>query len=232
MKHAAIRSKIENIIARHDLLQHPFYQAWTAGTLRREDLRRYAADYYHQVSSFPAYLSALHSRLPDGSLRRTVLQNLSEEEIAGVAHSDLWLDFAEGMGARREQVSQSAPSASMGSSDPATFRSIAADRSPLAAPSARFTLTSLQVARIASAKAQGLREHYSADARTCAYFTLHATQDVHHAQVWAEQIEELLERQGESAVEELLSAVEDAARALWTSLDGIHQPLPAVAAAN
>jgi pyrroloquinoline-quinone synthase len=230
MKQAAIWSKIESIIAQHDLLQHPFYQAWTAGTLRREDLRRYAMDYYHHVSAFPTYLSALHSRLPDGALRRTVLQNLSEEEIAGVAHSDLWLDFAEGMGAPRERVSQSAPSASMQALI-RTFRGIVADRAPLAALGAFYAYES-QVARIASAKAQGLLKHYSADARTCGYFTLHATQDVHHARVWAEQIDELFGRQGASAVEELLSTVEDAARALWASLDGIHQPASAVAAVN
>ena len=228
MKHAAVWAKIESIIARHDLLQHPFYQAWTAGTLRREDLLRYAADYYHHVSAFPTYLSALHSRLPDGTLRRTVLQNLCEEEIGGVAHSDLWLDFAEGMGARREEVRRNAPSASM-QALVCAFRKIASERSPLAALGAFYAYES-QVARIAGLKAQGLREHYSADARTCAYFALHATQDVHHARVWTEQIDELLEQHSASSVEELLSAVEDAAGALWASLDGIHQPASAVAA--
>src|SRR5579863_3949678 len=83
MKHEAVWAQIEKIIGEYDLLKHPFYQAWTAGELKAEDLRRYAADYYHQVSAFPTYLSALHSRLPDGELRRAVLRNLCEEEIAG-----------------------------------------------------------------------------------------------------------------------------------------------------
>ena len=99
MKHPQLRSQMDAIVARHDLLCHPFYQAWTAGKLRAEDLRRYAQEYYHHVAAFPTYLSALHSRLADGELRRSVLRNLCEEEIAGTAHSDLWLDFAEGMGA-------------------------------------------------------------------------------------------------------------------------------------
>src|SRR5579871_1028577 len=95
-------------IAEYDLLCHPFYQAWSAGRLTREDMREYAADYYHHVAAFPSYLSALHSRLEDGDLRRAILRNCAEEEgvdgPGGRAHSELWLDFAEGMGADREQV--------------------------------------------------------------------------------------------------------------------------------
>jgi pyrroloquinoline-quinone synthase len=219
MENSQIRSEIEKTVARHDLLQHPFYQAWTAGKLRTEDLRRYAQEYYHHVSAFPTYLSALHARLADGELRRSVLRNLCEEEIAGTAHSDLWLDFAEGMGATREQVRQSAPSATTQELI-GTFRAIACERPPLAAMGAFYAYES-QVARIAGVKAQGLREHYGADAKTCAYFVLHSTQDVHHARVWAERIEEGIEN-GESSLDEILPTVNAAAAALWKSLDGIH----------
>jgi pyrroloquinoline-quinone synthase len=220
MENSEIRSRIEETIARYDLLQHPFYQAWTAGKLRTEDLRRYAQEYYHHVSAFPTYLSALHSRLADGELRRSVLQNLCEEEISGTAHSDLWLDFAEGMGAARDEVRQSAPSASTRELV-STFRGIAGEQTPLAAMGAFYAYES-QVARIAPLKAQGLKEHYGADNKTRHYFELHATQDVHHARVWAERIEEGI-RNGETSLDEILPAVEQAAEALWNSLSGIHQ---------
>ena len=36
-------------IAKYDLLCHPFYQAWSAGELTRDDLREYAKDYYQQA---------------------------------------------------------------------------------------------------------------------------------------------------------------------------------------
>ena len=36
-------------IAKYDLLCHPFYKAWSAGELTREDLREYALDYYQHV---------------------------------------------------------------------------------------------------------------------------------------------------------------------------------------
>jgi len=218
MKNPEIWSRIDAAISRHDLLQHPFYQAWTAGKLRREDLQRYAREYYHQVAAFPTYLSALHSRLSDGPLRRTVLQNLCEEEIDGAPHSELWLDFAEGMGAQRDDVRHAAPSSSTQDLI-ATFREVASRRSPLAALGAFYAYES-QVARIAGVKAQGLREMYGADAKTCSYFALHSTWDIHHSRVWAEQIDAGMDP---SDTEEIVATVEDTAMAMWKSLDGIHQ---------
>ncbi len=41
-------------IAKYDLLRHPFYKAWAAGELTREDLQEYAREYYHHVEAFPA----------------------------------------------------------------------------------------------------------------------------------------------------------------------------------
>src|SRR5690348_10625616 len=109
MELQAFLAALEERIARYDLLCHPYYKAWTAGQLTRDDLREYASDYYHHVAAFPTYLSALHSRLADSEVRRAVLRNLSEEEIDGRAHSELWLDFAEGMGADRDRVREREP---------------------------------------------------------------------------------------------------------------------------
>src|SRR5438552_18872526 len=44
-------------IAKYDLLSHPFYKAWSAGELSRDDLREYACQYYHHVAAFPTYLA-------------------------------------------------------------------------------------------------------------------------------------------------------------------------------
>src|SRR5436305_285331 len=99
-------SALDARIERYDLLKHPFYQAWSNGELTRDDLREYASEYWHHVSAFPTYLSALHSQLPDGALRRAVVENLADEEGQrdGRPHSDLWMDFARGMGAEESGV--------------------------------------------------------------------------------------------------------------------------------
>src|SRR5947209_6371494 len=105
--------QLEASIARFDLLCHPFYKAWAAGELTRDDLREYARQYYHHVEAFPSYLAELALRLDEGELRRAVLANMGDEKGAdggygkdsaahSEPHSELWLDFAEGMGAQRD----------------------------------------------------------------------------------------------------------------------------------
>ncbi len=207
-------------VAKHDLLSHPFYQAWTAGQLSAEDLREYAAAYYPHVSAFPTYLSALHSRLPDGELRRAVLRNLAEEEIEGRAHSELWLDFAEGMGAKREAVPRRVPVNEV-EALVAIFRDLAAHATTPECLAAFYAYES-QVPRVAEAKYAGLERHYAVDARTSAYFRLHRTADVRHAAVWRELLSSALHESPEFATS-ALAAAEQASTALWHALDGIER---------
>ena len=104
MTTAEFFDQLDARIAPFDLLCHPFYRAWSAGQLSRDDLREYARDYYHHVNAFPTYLAELSMRLEEGELRRAVLANLADEkgwDAANPEHAELWLDFAEGMGASR-----------------------------------------------------------------------------------------------------------------------------------
>ncbi len=209
-------------IAQFDLLCHPFYKAWSAGELSRDDLRGYAQDYYHHVKAFPAYLAELSMRLEDGGLRRAVLSNLVDEkggpEQTTPEHAELWLDFAEGMGARRNLGSH-APNPEVKRLI-SFFDDLASEGAPEEALAAFYAYES-QVPRVAQEKARGLREKYGADEKTCGYFTLHATADVYHARVWRQQLEARLKENPEGA-EKALEAGEGAAKALWRALDGVE----------
>jgi len=216
MELQAFLAGLEERIARYDLLCHPYYKAWTAGQLTRDDLREYAADYYHHVAAFPTYLSALHSRLEDGEVRRAVLRNLCEEEIDGRPHSELWLDFAEGMGAERNAVRDREPLAAVRDLI-AGFRRIAREGSTAEALAAFYAYES-QVPRVAKTKADGLAQRYGADAKTCGYFELHQFADVEHAHVWRELLSAEVAARPEQA-EAALQAAKAAAKALWHALD-------------
>ena len=215
---------LENRIAPYDLLTHSFYRAWTAGELTSNDLREYAAEYWHHVSAFPTYLSALHSRLEDAELRRTVLRNLVDEEGIdspdGKPHSDLWMDFANGMGATNDEVRlrelQPESKALIG-----TFFKLIQQENAAVGMAALYAYES-RVPAIAQQKADGLCDHYKADAKTCRYFTVHETADVHHAEVWKQAITKELERDPASA-DRALDAAETAAKALWDALDGVER---------
>lgn len=210
---------LEERIARYDLLCHPYYKAWSAGELTRDDLREYAAGYYHHVAAFPAYLSALHSRLEDGELRRAVLRNLCGEELEGRAHSELWLDFAEGMGADRAAVREMEAPAEVADLI-GDFRRVAREGSPAEALAAFYAYES-QVPRVAREKANGLAERYGADKRTCGYFELHQFADVEHSEVWRERLSAEVEAHPEQA-EAALASAEQTAQSLWHVLDGME----------
>ena len=220
-------------IAKYDLLCHPFYQAWSEGKLSRQDLKTYAQDYYHHVEAFPTYLAELGIRLEEGELRRAVLANMADEKgledafgKPSRAHSDLWLDFAEGMGAHRDMTGHSpVPEISQLI---AFFHRVASEGAPEEALAAFYAYES-QVPRVAKEKARGLRERYGADQRTCGYFTLHTTADVYHSQVWRQQLGKRLAAHPEMA-ERALAAGENAAKALWRALDGIEARRTAQAA--
>jgi len=232
METADFFQALEARIAKYDLLSHPFYKAWSAGELSRDELREYAQHYYHHVQAFPSYLAALGLRLEEGELRRAVLANMCDEKgVEGkpgkgsVPHSDLWLDFAEGMGSTRNlewhhplpEVQQLV----------AYFQRIANEGLPEEALAAFYAYES-QVPRIAKEKDRGLKEVYGADHKTCGYFSLHATADVQHARVWRDQLEKRVAADPGLA-EKALASAENTARILWKALDGIEAHRLAVA---
>lgn len=221
----AFQAELDRRIARYDLLCHPFYQAWSEGRLTRDDLRAYAVEYFQQVNAFPACLRTLAARLEDEHTRSAVLANLADEEGrdsmsgGGTPHPELWLDFAEGMGADRAAVRRS-PCCSQVTQLTDHFEAIAAGGTTEEALGAFYAFES-QVPRVAQEKARGLRAWYGADEKTCGYFTLHATADVFHANVWRELLARRVAANPQSAPS-ALDAAEAAAKALWTALDGIE----------
>ncbi len=220
MTTAEFFDQLDARIAPFDLLCHPFYRAWSAGQLSRDDLREYARDYYHHVNAFPTYLAELSIRLEEGELRRAVLANLADEkgwDDANPEHAELWLDFAEGMGASRNlRGHQPVPEIR---NLMAFFHNVASEGAPEEALAAFYAYES-QVPRVATEKARGLREMYGADDKTCAYFTLHSTADVYHSQIWRQQLASRLEQNPQA--EAALTAAGNAAKAIWAALDGIE----------
>jgi pyrroloquinoline-quinone synthase len=206
-------------IAQHDLLCHPFYKAWAAGELTREDLRQYGCEYYSHVEAFPSYLNEFASRTSDAPLRRAVLANRDEEMGADGSrpHQELWMDFVEGMGGERTNANAGLPEIK----ELVNWFKLVAREGASAEALATFYAYESQVPRVAEEKARGLREMYGADEKTCGYFTLHTTADVYHSRVWRSQLARIVEGNPQAA-NKALNAGENAAKALWNALDGIE----------
>lgn len=205
-------------LRKYDLLKHPFYQAWSAGELKTEELGFYARQYLHHVAAFPAYLTALHARLPEGETRKAVLRNAAEEEVRGESHADLWRQFVKGM--EPDAAKESEAILPEMRELVATYREMG-HRAPAATALGAFYAYESQVPRIAETKMAGLKKFYSADDATCEYFRLHMTADVRHANVWRRLIEDEIGK-SPRCESEAMEGVQRGAQALWRALDGIE----------
>ena len=200
------------------LLQHPFYQAWMAGTLSQTQLQDYAGQYSAHVDAFPRYLSAIHSLCEDSASRKLILENLNDEEgiSFGVSHPELWLRFAEGMGLKREAVRTQRLRAGI-ENVIATFFRLA--RSSFHEGLGALYAYESQVPEIAQSKIEGLQSRYGIhDARTLEFFTVHKDADVHHREV----IKGLLDALPAVQRAEALAASRLAAEALWNFLSDVY----------
>ena len=205
------------LIAEKSLLQHPFYQAWSAGELPIERLREYAIRYYPQVAAFPRYLSAIHSRCADVGTRQALLENLIEEERGADNHPELWLRFAEALGVTRERVVAPRVSPAIENTI-ATFAELCAENtvSGLAA----IYAYEAQIPAVASAKIDGLKRFYGIDEeRGVAFFRVHEHADVWHAQTDAQLIEKHCVSDTDAAV--AINAGRRTLDALWSALDSM-----------
>ena len=195
--------QLDDLIASRSILNHPFYQAWTAGTLTRADLQTYAASYYPHVAAFPGYLETAAAGAQDAA----------KQIRSEVAH----IEFADGMGADRSTIT-AAPTTEATQATVSEFQSLCQE-STLAGVVALYAYESQQP-EVAKRKAAGLCERYGVtDSKTLEYFTVHAEADLRHREGERRAIETLLEN-GASA-DETLKAANRALDAYWGLLDGV-----------
>lgn len=206
--------RIDEIVADKHLLKHPFYVAWTKGELSMETLRGYAEQYYSHVAAFPRYLSAIHTQTEDLATRQYLLENLNDEEAGPDNHPELWLRFAEGLGATREQVRAATPLAETTACD-AAYRRVSSERGAVAGLAALYAYESM-VPAVAQSKIEGLQTFYGIDdEQVLRFFTVHLEVDEWHAQV----ARDLLDQAGDS--DEALAAADEAMDAINGLLDGV-----------
>lgn len=207
---------IDRKIAEHNLLKTPFYQAWTAGTLSREDLAQYAAQYYQHVDAFPGYLQALATRA-DATLRPLVEENLGEELDPVAPHPKLWRGFAAAVGANDKALDEAEPLPAIKALIE-TYRDLCTHASSAEAVAALYAYEA-QVPEIATQKISGLRCHYGiSDPVALRYFAVHEEADVRHRTAWRDW----LATQPSSDAEKIAAASERALRALWNALDALY----------
>jgi pyrroloquinoline-quinone synthase len=188
--------RIDEARQRWNVLEHPFYTRWEAGELTQRELRAYAGEYRHVVVALAQAAGAAgepeHAR----------------EEAEHVA---LWDDFAASLGAplEREPTAETRACAESWAVD---------DR--FAALAVLYAVESAQPA-ISETKLKGLVEHYGYEPEgpATAYFRLHSTLDVEHAEAAAGA----LAGAPPGRHDELAAAAGHALEANWRLLDGVER---------
>ena len=216
---------LDALVAEHHLLKHPFYQAWTEGTLSRESLQVYAEQYYHHVRSFPENLRQLATRA-NGSLAELVNENLSQECNASGSHEQLWRQFAESLGVADADLDRARPLPGV-AAQLDTFDEVACEGT-LAQAVGAFYVYEAQMPELAARKVSSLRRFYDInDAHALAYFLAHEEADIRHRAVWRGW----LSSQKDADSFGVLCAAERVLKALWGALDAVY-PQACAAARN
>ncbi len=207
-------------VMEYSMLKHPFYVAWTEGELSKAVLAEYAKQYYAHVRAFPTYVSAVHSQCEDVSIRQELLENLIEEERGDENHPELWLRFAEGLGASRDEVRNAELL-------PSTADSVARLKSLTRSDDYREGLAALyayesQIPEVARTKREGLKSFYEIDdERAVSFFRVHEGIDVLHQKVEKQILSEKCQTADEQ--EKAITAARESAKALWSFLDGVTE---------
>jgi pyrroloquinoline-quinone synthase len=217
MNHNDTLRALDELILSRSILNHPFYQAWQRGELNRDQLAIYAKSYYPHVASFPGYLRLAAATAANASVRKEIESNLADELSNPAPHHELWLNFAEGIGANPKSVSAASPTQST-LSTVSVFEQLA-QGDTAGALSALYAYESQQPA-VSTTKMEGLRKFYGiSDSTTLAYFAVHAEKDVEHSE--GEQ-RALLQCLADGASPEIiLASANKTLDAYWGLLDGI-----------
>jgi pyrroloquinoline-quinone synthase len=202
-------SRLEQVSSANNVLEHPFYQRWSAGELSARDLAIYSGQYRHAVLAL-AEASQRAAELAEGE-ERVELENHAREEDAHVA---LWDRFVAATGG------DTAAAPAEGTTE--CVRAWEGEgRDLLEHLVALYAIESAQPA-ISQVKTEGLRISYgfSNEPEATAYFDLHAERDIAHAASERELIEPRLAGADE---ESLLAHAEQVMRGNWRLLDAVEE---------
>lgn len=201
-------SRLEEVRARWNVLEHPFYERWSAGELTPRELAVYAGEYRHAVVAL-AEAAAATADGAEPDLRDELRGHAAEE----ASHVALWDDFARAAGGEldREPAPESAACAEAWARP---------GRSTLESLVAMYAIESGQPA-ISATKLEGLVERYGwAPGEATSYFSLHAELDLEHAAAERALIEPRLQQ---ADVDALLAEAESVLAANWRLLDGVER---------
>jgi pyrroloquinoline-quinone synthase len=189
-----INKQLDDLLEKWNLLKHPFYKAWTEGSLPVEALRLYASEYGSYISL-----------LADGWVTLGDDHTAVEER----EHVLLWDEFCASLDTKinEPELKETVYLHDLAKSLFAT---------PVTALGAMYAFEAQQPLT-ARSKLKGLTTHYSLPEEASLYFEVHADNFEE-----SQRLLRSLDRLDENEKLEARQACEQMCIALWSALSGIH----------
>jgi len=184
---AFIQDLVARIHARRTFGDHPLWLEIADGKLGREQLKRFAVQFFLQVREFPRAVSAMHANCPIPEERMDLAENIYEEETGRISgcnkpHPELFIQFGEAVGLSRAEMVEGQPL-------PATralidwFELSTKQRSFIEAAAAINLAAEGQVPGAFGPMARRLQENYGLSKEAVEFWDIHEMADADHSDV-------------------------------------------------